>query len=116
MTKSSVRPFLWLLFSAGGMLTSFFAPVLAILFCVAVPLGWVALPEHAVLHSLLQSVLVRGVLLGLCVLALFHWAYRFYHILRDSLRLKLRSRIVMTACYAGAIAGSVAAGYIIVGT
>jgi fumarate reductase subunit D len=110
-----MKPFLWLLFGAGGMLTALLAPVLVLLFGIAVPLGWVEPPGRGQLLALLHSELIRCALLCLCVLALFHWAYRFYFVLRDTLRLRRGDRILLTACYAGAVAGSVAAGFVILG-
>lgn len=116
MTKISLRPYLWILFSAGGMLTALLAPVLILLFGLAIPLHWVSIPDHGRLLAVSHSLLVHAALLGLCVLAFFHWSYRFYHILRDTLRLKHRDRIMLAACYAGAIAGSAVSSYIIFGS
>ncbi len=42
MSKRPIEPFLWLLFSAGGVLAALFIPVLVFLFGVAVPLEWIS--------------------------------------------------------------------------
>lgn len=113
MAKRSPEPFMWLLFSAGGMVTVLHIPVLLLLFGLGFPLGWVAAPDHAHLLVVLHNPLTRAGLLGLCVLALFHWAYRFHYIVRDALRLKYPSRIIATTTYTSAVIGSVASGYIV---
>lgn len=115
MAKKSPEPFLWLLFSAGGMVTALVAPVLLLLFGIAFPLGWVPPPEHAHLVVLLRHPLIRASLLVLCILALFHWAHRFHHMLRDGLQLKRSAYATAVACYSVAFLGSVAAGWIILG-
>jgi fumarate reductase subunit D len=113
MTKRSSEPFMWLLFSAGGMLAALLVPILLLLFGVLIPLRWVAPPDHAHLLAVLRYPPTRAVLLGLCVLALFHAAHRFHFVLRDGLRLMHRSQAVARACYSSAIIGSVLAGYIL---
>jgi fumarate reductase subunit D len=53
------------------------------------------------------------VLLGLCVLGLFHWAHRFRYTLYDGLQLKELGRQIGVACYGAALVGSAAACYIL---
>lgn len=113
MSNTSSKPLMWLLFSAGGMLTALLAPALVLLFGVAIPLGLVTPPGHTHLLDVLHHGIVRFALLALCVLALFHWAYRFYFIVRDILHIKGHDQALLTACYTCAIAGSTAAGYIL---
>jgi fumarate reductase subunit D len=113
MTKRSPEPFMWLLFSAGGVLAALLIPILLLLFGVLIPLGWVALPDHAHLLAVQRSPLARAVLLGLSVLALFHAAHRLHFILRDVLQLMRPSHVIIKTCYGGAIVGSVLAGYIL---
>jgi succinate dehydrogenase subunit D len=113
MTKRSPEPFMWLLFSAGGVLTALLAPILLLLFGVLIPLGWVALPDYAHLLAVLRYQVTRAILLGLCVLALFHAAHRLHFVLRDGLRLMHRSHVINRVCYGGAIMGSILAGFII---
>jgi fumarate reductase subunit D len=109
MPKRTVEPFLWLLFSAGGMLAAMLIPVLLLLFGVAFPLGWLTPPDHAHLLALLRFPVTRLVLLGLCVLALFHWAHRFRYTLYDGLQLKRYGDIIIAFCYGLATVGSVVA-------
>jgi fumarate reductase subunit D len=113
MAKRSPEPFMWLLFSAGGMVTALHLPILLLLFGLGFPLGWVAAHDHARLLAVLHNPLTRAGLCILCVLALFHWAYRFHYSVRDALRLKYRSRIITTASYTSAVLGSVASCYIV---
>src|SRR5262249_27408589 len=46
MAKRSIEPFLWLLFSAGGVLSALLTPILALLFGLAFPLRWLQPPTH----------------------------------------------------------------------
>ena len=112
MTKSSHEPILWLLFSAGGVLSAMFMPLLVFLFGVAFPLGWIAAPKWDDLAALINHPLTRIVLLAVCVLSLWHWAHRFRYTLYDGLQVKHLNEIINLVCYGGAIAGSVAALYV----
>ncbi len=115
MRRRSPEPLLWLLFSAGGMAAALLIPVLLFLFGIAFPLGWLSSPSHAHLLSVLRHPLTKVVLFGLCVLSLFHWAHRFRYTLYDGLRLKQASSAIASFCYGGAVAGSIAAGFVILG-
>jgi fumarate reductase subunit D len=110
--RRPVEPFLWLLFSAGGVLSAMLMPALVFLFGVAFPLGWVAPPTYEHLLALVVHPLTRIALLVLCVLALFHWAHRFRYTVYDGLQIKHLDEVINGACYGGAIAGSVAAAYV----
>ncbi|MGH3712596.1 MAG: fumarate reductase subunit FrdD [Micromonosporaceae bacterium] len=107
------EPFLWLLFSAGGMAAALLVPVLLILFGIAFPLGWLPAPDHGELLALLRHPLTKLVLFGFCVLALFHWAHRFRFTLHEGLQLKRLRPVIVVACYGGAVVGSVVAGYLL---
>jgi fumarate reductase subunit D len=111
--RRSAEPFLWLLFSAGGVLAALLLPILLLLFGVACPLHWIEPPHHADLLALLRHPLTRIVLALLCVLALFHWAHRFRYTLCDGLRLKHLDRPIRAACYGGAIIGSIVACWLL---
>jgi fumarate reductase subunit D len=113
MSKRPIEPFLWLLFSAGGVLAALFIPVLAFLFGVAFPLEWISSPGHDDLLALLRNPLTLIVVLVLCVLALFHWAHRFRYTLYDGLQIKHLSGLINLFCYGGAIVGSAAAAYVL---
>jgi fumarate reductase subunit D len=113
MTRRSIEPLLWLLFSAGGVLAALLLPILVLLFGVAFPLGWVMPPSHAHLSAVLGHWLTKGVLFFLCMLALFHWAHRFRYTLYDGLQIKHLNEVINLLCYGGAIAGSILAGYLL---
>jgi fumarate reductase subunit D len=113
MSKRPIEPFLWLLFSAGGVLAALLIPVLLFLFGLAFPLNWISPPDHAHMAIVLRYPVTRVILVVLCVLALFHWAHRFRYTLYDGLQLKHLGILVNVFCYGGALAGSAAAGYLL---
>jgi fumarate reductase subunit D len=111
MSKRPIEPFLWLLFSAGGVLAALFLPILGFLFGVAFPLKWISSPRHDDLLALLKNPLTLIVLWVLCALALFHWAHRFRYTLYDGLQIKHLNGLINVFCYGGALVGSAAAAY-----
>jgi len=113
MTKRSIEPLLWMLFSAGGVMAALFIPVLLFLFGLAIPLGLVAPADHAHLFALLSHPLTRVVLFVVFMTALFHAAHRFRYTLYDGLQIKHLNEIITLLCYGGAIVGSVVAGYLL---
>lgn len=113
MAKRSIEPFLWLLFSAGGVLAALLLPILLFLFGLAFPLGWLSPPSPEHLLAVLRHPVTRGVLFLLFTLSLFHGAHRFRFTLYDGLQLKHLNAIITLFCYGGAIVGSVAAGYLL---
>ena len=108
MTKRRVEPFLWLMFSGGGVVAAVFLPVLVFLFGLAYPLGWLTPPDNDHLRAVLGNPLTILVLLGLFVLMLVHSAHRFRYTLYDGLQLKAK-RTIAALCYGAAAVGSVAA-------
>ena len=101
-----------MLFSAGGVAAALFLPVLMFIFGLAVPLGWLAPgPDH--LHAVLANPLTLLVLLGVCVLSLFHWAQRFRYTLFDGLKLKDHQRLINIGCYTVAVLGSIAVAVVL---
>lgn len=113
MARRTTEPILWLLFSAGGVASALFLPVLVFLFAFAVPLGWLEEPGRDGLLGLLGHPLTALVLLGICVLSLLHWAQRFRYTLFDGLRLKAHERLVNAGVYALALIGSAAAAVVL---
>lgn len=111
--RATAEPLAWLLFSAGGMVAALLIPVLILLFGVAIPLGWIGAPDHDHLHSVLRNPITVLVLIGLCVLALFHAAHRFRFTLQHGLRLEKARGVIAVLCYGGAVAGSVVAVYLL---
>src|SRR5260370_24558696 len=110
MAKRSNEPFLWLLFSAGGVVAALLIPIHLFLFGVAFPLGWFNGPSYDAIMALIRSPFGRLYLLVLCTLPLFHWAHRFRYTLYDGLQIKHLNELVNTFCYGGAIFGSVVGG------
>ena len=108
MTKRRVEPFVWLMFSGGGVLAAVFLPVLAFLFALAYPLGWLSPPDHDHLSAVLGHPLTVLFLLGFFVLLLAHSAHRFRYTLYDGLQIKAR-RATAVVCYGAAAVGAVSA-------
>src|SRR5258706_2011535 len=103
MIKRDAEAFLWMLFSAGGVVSAMLMPALVFLFGVAFPLGWLTPPTRDHMATLLANPLVALVLLGLIVLSLFHWAHRFRHTLYDGLQIKHLQEVIVAVSYGGAI-------------
>lgn len=112
--RTSPEPFLWLLFSAGGVVTALAVPALLFLFGVAIPVGWVDAPSYADLHGLLRNPLTQLALLALCALALVHAAHRLRHTVRDGLQLQRYSTAIAVGCYGTAAAGTALAAYLLI--
>ena len=108
MTKRRINPFLWLLFTAGGVMAAVFLPVLVVLFGLAIPLGWVQ-PDYNHLYAVVSHWLTRLVILGLLVLMLFHWAHRFKYTVVDGFQIARLERPIAVLSYGCALLGSAAA-------
>ena len=113
MSKRSNEPFLWLLFSAGGVVAAILLPIHLFLFGLAFPLGWVHGPSYEGLLALVRLPLSRLYLLVLCSLPLFHWAHRFRFTLYDGLQIKHLNELISIFCYGGAIVGTAVAFYLL---
>lgn len=111
--KRTYEPFVWLMFSGGGVAAALVLPVLLFLFGVALPLGWISAPDYGHLLAVLGNPLTRLGLLGVCALALVHGAHRFRYTLHDGLQLQRFDGLIATVCYGGALAGAVAAAYLL---
>lgn len=113
MAKRSNEPFLWALFSAGGVVAAFLIPVLLFLYGLAFPLGWLEPPSYQHTLALVRHPLARLFLFVLCSLPLFHWAHRFRFTLYDGLQIKHLNEVISFFCYGGAIVGTALAGYLL---
>src|SRR5881409_2621436 len=113
MGKRSNEPFLWLLFSAGGVVAAMLIPIHLFLFGLAFPLGWLNGPSYQSLLELLRQPFTRLYLFVLCALSLFHWAHRFRYTLYDGLQIKHLNELIFVCCYGGAIFGTALAGYLL---
>jgi fumarate reductase subunit D len=113
MAKKPIEPFLWLLFSAGGVVAALLMPVHLFLFGVAFPLGWLDPPGYQKVLALVRLPATRIYLFILCSLPLFHWAHRFRYTLYDGLQIKHLNELINSFCYGGAVLGTVVAGYLL---
>ena len=113
-SRTTPEPFVWLLFSAGGVVAALVLPVLLVLFGVAIPLGWVPAPDHAHLLALLRNPLTRLGLIGVSALALVHAAHRLRFTVEHAFQLRRHDAIIATVCYGGALVGTAAAAYLMV--
>jgi fumarate reductase subunit D len=113
MSKRSNEPLLWLLFTAGGVVSAMLMPVHLFLFAIAFPLGWLDPPSDETLLVLIRQPLVRVYLFVFCLFPLFHWAHRFRFTLYDGLQIKHLNEIINVLCYGGAMVGTVMAAYLL---
>jgi succinate dehydrogenase subunit D len=113
MSKRSNEPFLWLLFSAGGVVAAMLLPIQLFLFGFAFPLGWLDAPSFERLLALVRHPGTRIYLFVLCSLPLFHWAHRFRFTLYDGLQIKHLNELINIFCYGAAVLGTVLAAYLL---
>ena len=113
MHKRSNEPFLWMLFSAGGVVSAMLMPIHLFLFALAIPLGWVDPPSYDSLLALLRHPITRMYLFVFCSLPLFHWAHRFRFTLYDGLQIKHLNELINIFCYGGAVLGTLIAAYLL---
>ena len=113
MAKRPIEPFLWTLFSAGGVVAAFLIPVHLFLFAFAFPLGWLRAPSYDSLNGLLQSPITRIYLFVLCSVPLFHWAHRFRYTLYDGLQIKHLNELINPLCYGGAALGTLLTAWLL---
>jgi fumarate reductase subunit D len=113
MSKRSNEPFLWMLFSAGGVVSAMLMPIHLLLFGLAFPLGWLDAPSHERLLALARHPVTRVYLLIFCSLPLFHWAHRFRFTLYDGLQIKHLNELINIFCYGGATVGTILAAYLL---
>jgi fumarate reductase subunit D len=105
MSKRRIEPIVWLTFSVGGVVAAVFLPVLAFLFALAIPLGWIDAPDHDHLAAVVGNPVTILVLLGTFVVMLVHAAHRFRYTLYDGLQIK-QKLLVAVLCYGAAAVGS----------
>ncbi len=113
MQRIRMEPFLWSLFSAGGVVAAFLIPVHLFLFGIAFPLGWLEAPGYEKMLALVRHPAARIYLFILCSLPLFHWAHRFRYTLYDGLQIKHLNELINSFCYGGAVVGTAVAGYLL---
>ena len=113
MAKRSLEPVLWLLFSAGGVVSALLVPILVLLLGIAFPLGWLAAPSYEHVFAIVRHPLTRVALFGICLLSLIHGAHRFRFTLYDGLQIKHLNEMIAVFCYGGAVVLSIWAGYLL---
>ncbi|MFI6496120.1 fumarate reductase subunit FrdD [Nonomuraea typhae] len=109
MRRRTPEPYLWLLFSGGGVVAALLLPVLVLLFGVLMPLGVLDWPSAAHLAALLDPVVVRLAVVAVVVLCLFHAAHRIRFTSEELLGVARFDLIIALLCYGGAVAGGVIA-------
>ncbi|WP_336205475.1 fumarate reductase subunit FrdD [Nonomuraea sp. LPB2021202275-12-8] len=107
--KRTPEPYLWLLFSGGGVVAALLLPVLVLLFGVLMPLGVLDWPTVEHLGALLDLLVVRLALVVVVVLCLFHAAHRIRFTSEELLGIARFDLAVAVLCYGGAVAGGVIA-------
>ena len=105
--KPTAEPIWWGLFSAGGVVAAFLAPIHIIIFGFALPFGWISDPGLLYRHWP-----VKLYLFVLIALPLYHWAHRFYFVLND-MRLGLPRKPLAVLCYGGAIVGTAVTAWVL---
>jgi fumarate reductase subunit D len=113
-TQIEAEPFVWLLFSGGGMLAALVLPALILLFGILFPLGLIGPPDYAHLHAVLRFPLTRLALLAVCALSLVHAAHRLRYTVRDGLQWQRFDAPIAAVCYGGAALGSLLAVYLLI--
>ena len=110
--RRSREPFLWALFSGGGMLAALTLPIIVALLWLAAPLGWTEI-SYANLAALALHPIGRLFTFVLVALSLFHWAHRFRYTLYDGLQLYHLNQLIAVVTYGFATAATAIAGYIL---
>jgi len=105
MSKSN-EPVLWLLFSAGGMISAMVFPMLLIITGVILPFELAGEVTFERIHNAVKNPVVKLVLFFVIALPFFHWAHRFRFTLVD-VGLKSVSTLISILCYGSAITGTI---------
>jgi fumarate reductase subunit D len=107
--RRTIEPFLWTLFSAGGVVAALLLPIHVFLFAFAYPLGWAEPPTYERLAGLMRSPLAKIYVIALCMFPLFHAAHRLRFTLYDGLQIKHLNELINPLCYGVAVVGSILA-------
>ena len=108
-----LAPLLWLAFSIGGTIAAFVFPVQFLFTGLLWPLGLITPPSADTLGAFVAHPLTRLYLFVVASAPLFHWAHRFRYTLYDGLQLKHLAIPIVVFCYGSAVAGTVAAAYLL---
>ncbi|HEX4815873.1 MAG TPA: fumarate reductase subunit FrdD [Nonomuraea sp.] len=112
--KRTPEPYLWLLFSGGGVVAALLLPVLVLLFGVLMPLGVVDWPTAEHLRTLVDNVVVKAAFLVVVGLCLFHAAHRIRFTSEELLGIARFDALIAVLCYGAAVAGVVVTGFVLV--
>jgi len=111
--RGTAEPFVWLLFSAGGVVAALFLPVLLLLFGLLIPLGLLHAPAYGHMLGVLRNPWTELGLLGICALTLVHAAHRLRFTVEHALQIRRYDGLVAALCYGGALLGTAAAAYLL---
>jgi fumarate reductase subunit D len=111
--RGTAEPFVWLLFSAGGVVAALFLPVLLVMFGVAIPLGLLNASDYGHMLGVLRNPWTELGLLGICALTLVHAAHRLRFTVEHMLQIRRYDPLIAAVCYGGALVGAAAAGYLL---
>jgi len=112
MSRRTPEPYLWLLFSGGGVAAAFLVPVLILILGILVPTGVVSPPD---LGALVSPWPVKVAIVGVVFLCLFHAAHRIRFTSEEVLRLAKFDVLIAPLCYGLALTGTVVASLIVAG-
>jgi fumarate reductase subunit D len=106
------EPFLWALFSSGGMAAALLLPALVFVLFLAAPLGWFGPAGHEELIRVVGHPLVRLALFGLVTVCAFHASHRGRYTLYDGMQLYHLNALIAVLTYGVAILVTGAAAYV----
>jgi fumarate reductase subunit D len=106
MHKSN-EPFWWSLFSAGGVMSALFVPVLIVLTGLVLPFTESSRSAYPRLLSTISFWPVRIILMGVLCLSFFHCAHRIRHV-APTIGIRSSPALLYLVCYGAAFAGAVA--------
>ncbi len=113
MSKSN-EAFWWSLFSAGGVMSALFIPVIILVTGFLLPTtdSARAVEHYEHVSSIVGWWPVSIVLLGVISLSMFHCVHRIRHVLMD-FGLRRFDLMLMIICYGGAFSGTLATAYLL---
>ncbi len=112
----SIKPFMWFLFSAGGMISAMLFPVLLIITGVIIPyeLTGESVSSLQRIQHAVHNPIIKTIIFFVISLPFYHWAHRFRFTLID-MGLKPFSLMISTICYGGAVIGTIMTAFILWG-
>ena len=111
MAKSN-EPVLWLLFSAGGMISAMVFPMLLIITGAILPFELAGEVNFERIHNDVKNPVVKLILFFVIALPFFHWAHRFRFTLID-IGLKPMRFLIYILCYGDDITGTIVTAFIL---